>query len=124
VSNLGLRATIAAWRDGDEWLDSFRTAIRARRDQAMAFLAEHLPAVDVVAPEAGFMLWIDCRPLGLPGSPAAFFAQRARVVAADGDEFGPGGDGFIRLTFATSSELLGEMLERMVTAVDLWAARR
>lgn len=124
VSNLGLIATTAAWCDGDEWLDSYRDAIADRRDQAVAFLGEHLPEADVVAPEAGFMLWVDCRPLDLPVEPAEFFARRALVRLAPGSDFGPGGEGFVRITVATSAELLGEMLERMVTAVDLWRSRR
>lgn len=124
VSNLGFLATIAAWDDDDRWLDAFRDAIEARRDQAAAMLAEHLPHAGHVPAEAGFLAWLDLRPLGLPGRPGDFLAERALVRVNDGSEFGPDGEGWVRFNLATSPQVLDEVLARIVTAVDLWRASR
>lgn len=124
VSNLGFVATTAAWRHGDEWLDAFRASVTERRDRALAFLGAQLPELDVVAPGAGFMLWLDLRPLALGDRPGDFVTERALVRVADGTSFGPGGEGFVRLTISTSTAILDEMLERLVVAVDLWRAER
>ena len=120
VSNVGLVAAMAAWSDGEDWLDAFVAAIADRRDQAVSFLADHLPTAEVVAPEAGYLLWVDLRRVGLPEPIEQFFLDRALVRLLGGDEFGPGDAGFVRLNLATSRELLDEILARMVTAVDLW----
>lgn len=124
VSNFGFAVTAAVWRDGDDWLDSFRAAIAARRDQAMAFIAEYLPDAVVVAPEAGFLLWVDLGALGLPEPIEEFFLERALVRILGGGDFAQGGEGFVRVNLATSAEMLDEILQRMVTAVDLWRAGR
>jgi cystathionine beta-lyase len=124
VSNIGFEATLAAWRDGDQWLESYRLSLTDRRDRLAAALADHLPMVDHVAPEATFLSWIDFGPLDLPEPPAQFFLDRALVALGSGEEYGPGGEGRVRLNFATSTELLDEIVERMVTSVDIWRASR
>jgi cystathionine beta-lyase len=62
--------------------------------------------------------------LGLAQPPAEFFLDRALVALGAGEEYGPGGEGRVRLNLATSTALLDEILERMVTAVDIWRAAR
>jgi len=124
VSNIGFEATLAAWSEGDQWLESYRLSLTERRDRLATALAAHLPTVDHVPPEATFLSWLDVRPLDLPDPPARFFHDRALVALGAGDEYGPGGEGRVRLNFATSTELLDEIIERMVTSVDIWRASR
>ncbi len=123
VNALGMQATVAAWQEGDDWLDAVRRALTVRRDRTTERLADLLPEVGHLAPEATYLHWIDARPLGLPGAPAGWFLDRARVALNDGAAFGPGGEGHVRLNVAMSMSLLDEAIERMVTAVDLWRAR-
>jgi cystathionine beta-lyase len=122
ISNVGAVATIAAWQHGDEWLDAFRVAIDERRQQLDEALRRHLPEVIHSPPEATFLAWLDCRPLELPPEPATFFLDRARVALGAGPDFGPGGAGSVRVNLATTRDILDELVERMVTAVDLWRA--
>jgi cystathionine beta-lyase len=122
VSNIGFEATLAAWRDGDEWLESYRLSLADRRDRLVAAIDSHLPTVDHVPPAATFLSWLDCRPLGLPEAPARFFLDRALVALGAGEDYGPGGEGRVRLNLATSAAVLDEIVERMVTAVDIWRA--
>jgi cystathionine beta-lyase len=122
ISNVGAAATLAAWRDGAAWLDGFRAAIDDRRLQLAGALAEHLPEVDHALPEATFLSWLDCRSLELPSEPAQFFLERARVALGVGPTFGPGGEGRVRVNVATTAAIVDEIVERMVTAVDLWRA--
>lgn len=122
VSALGMEATVAAWREGDAWLDAVTAALTVRRDRATARLSELLPELGHLAPEATYLHWIDARPLGLPGPPAQWFLDHARVGLSEGAAFGPGGEGRVRLNVAMSVSLLDEAIERMVTAVDLWRA--
>ncbi len=122
VSNPGVAATLAVWRDGGPWLEAYRRGLTARRDELAAMLDEHLPMIDWVLPEATSLAWLGCAALGLDRDPGEFFLERALVGLSPGPEFGPGGTGYVRLNFATGPTVLTEIVERMVTAVDLWRA--
>lgn len=114
VGVLATTALAAAWTSGDEWLDGVREVLARNRLQVHRQLpggvVHHLP-------EATFLSWVDCRPLGLGSDPAGFFTENARVVLFRGGDFGPDGLGHVRLNFATLPEILGEILRRMRDAV-------
>jgi cystathionine beta-lyase len=111
-------ATYAAWTEGQPWLDEVVAYLLENRDLVMDFLARRLPDLHVLPPEATYMAWLDCRELGLPADPFAFFLEHARVALTGGKEFGAPGKGFVRLNFATSRTILREILERMGAAVE------
>ena len=119
VSSLAMLAVLGAWRGGDEWLDAVRRSLEHRREMVRSFVEEHLPEVRYLPGEATFLAWLDCRDAGLGDDPAAFFESNALVALGSGLAYGPGGAGFARLNFATSTAILSEILERMVTALDL-----
>ncbi len=113
-NTFGVAATVAAWRDGDSWLSQLRPVL----DRNAALVREGLPrGIGYLVPEAGFLAWLDCRTLDLPTDPHTFFLKKARVLLNDGRTFGPGGEGFVRLNFGTSPDLLREILGRMREAV-------
>ncbi len=116
--HLGVLASVAAWRDGGDWLDEVIGALDANRALLTELLAERLPAIGYRPPQAGYLAWLDCHELGLGDDPAAAFLERGRVALSSGPQFGAGGEGFARLNFATSPELLAEAVARMATAVD------
>ena len=75
-------------------------------------LADRLPAVGYVPPQAGYLAWLDCRELGLGDDPAEAFLERGRVALASGPTFGEQGRGHARLNFGTSSALLEDAVNR------------
>lgn len=115
VSSLSVLATLAAWREGEDWL----AAVRAVLDRNRRLVAAALPpGVHHHLPEAGYLAWLDCRDLGLGPDPAEFFLDEARLMLSHGPSFGPGGAGFTRLNFATSGPILKEILRRFGDAVE------
>ncbi|EME99957.1 aminotransferase class I/II-fold pyridoxal phosphate-dependent enzyme [Streptomyces mobaraensis NBRC 13819 = DSM 40847] len=113
-NTFGVAATLAAWRDGDSWLSQLRPVL----DRNAARVREGLPrGIGYRVPEAGFLAWLDCRALDLPTDPHTFFLEKARVLLNDGRTFGPDGEGFVRLNFGTSPDLLRDILGRMREAV-------
>jgi cysteine-S-conjugate beta-lyase len=80
-------------------------------------LAEHLPGVRYVPPQASFLAWLDCRNLGLGDDPAAVFQQKGNVALGRGPRFGAEGHGFARLTMGTPPELIAEAVRRMASAL-------
>jgi cystathionine beta-lyase len=115
----GADATITAWRQAGDWFDAVLRQLEANRDTVTAFVDELAPAVTGHPPEATYLYWLDCTGLGLDGTtPAKFFRESAKVQLSGGEEFGPEYASHVRLNFATSPEVLGEILDRRRAAVE------
>jgi cystathionine beta-lyase len=112
---LGVAAARAAFRDGVGWLDDLRADLEHRRVLLADLLAEQLPAVGYRLPEATYLAWLDCRALGLPDPYQHFL--RAGVALEPGTKFGTGGDGFVRLNFACSADVLEQAVTRMARSL-------
>lgn len=117
-SHLGVIATEAAFRGCDEWLEGLRSLLRANRDLLGELLASKVPGIRWEAPQAGYLAWLDCRELGLGEDPAALILERGRVALSGGIPFGPGGEGFCRLNFGTSPELVEMAVDGIARAVE------
>jgi cystathionine beta-lyase len=116
VGILGQYCTKAAWQAGDLWLEEVKQTLDDNRRFVLAELHQRLPEVRVHLPEATYLAWLDCSALGLDSSPATFFVRQARVALSDGAWFGAGFEQCVRLNFATSRSILGELVERLITA--------
>ena len=78
-----------------------------------------LSQLDVVRPEATFLVWLDCRRLGLGKEQLKrFMLDEARVYLSEGFHFGPEGEGFERMNIACPRSILGEALERIKRAIN------
>jgi len=118
VNVLGYTATLAAYRDGQPWLDELLRYLEGNCDFTGDYVKRHLPGVSMVRPEGTYLAWLDCRAAQIPGGdPFAFFLERAKVALNDGASFGRPGRGFARLNFGCPRSLLAEGLERMRTAL-------
>jgi cysteine-S-conjugate beta-lyase len=117
IGILAQHATVAAWRDGDAWLETVRQTLDAHRHWLLGELRQRLPEIRAVLPEATYLAWLDLRALELDPSPAEFFRRHAHVALSDGVAFGAGFEGYARLNFATSRPLLTEIIERMSRAL-------
>jgi cysteine-S-conjugate beta-lyase len=117
-SVLGHTAAVAAYRDGDAWLEALLRYLGANRDHLVDYVRTRLPGITMPSPEGTYLAWLDCRRAAIPGGdPYTFFLERARVALNDGALFGSGGQGFVRLNFGCPRSLLTEGLERMRKAL-------
>jgi cystathionine beta-lyase len=131
-SHLGILAHTTAFAHGQAWLDALLAGLDQNRSLLKTLLAEHLPQLEILHPEATYLAWLDCRALGLhspaprerPGvvsdlsGPAQMFLTHARVALSSGHVFGTGGEGFVRINYATSSTILRDAVQRMGTAAS------
>lgn len=108
----GLNATRLAWESCDEWLDQLLGYLKSNRDYAVQRLNE-LNNIRVISPESTYLMWIDCRDTSFARNAHEHFLEKARVALNPGEEFGPGGEGHVRLNFATSRNILTQMLDQM-----------
>ena len=109
-------ATFAAWTHGDTWLQTVLSLLQRNREELGRRIQNDLPGIEWHPPEATYLAWLDCRATGL-ADPARFFLEQARVALSDGQEFGPPGQGFVRLNFATSGAILEQILDRMADSL-------
>ncbi|HEY7593600.1 MAG TPA: aminotransferase class I/II-fold pyridoxal phosphate-dependent enzyme [Actinophytocola sp.] len=117
VNVLGMLASLAAWTEATGWLDNVIDYLDTNRRIVAKAVAEGLPQVRHHMPEATYLSWLDCRGLDCGPDPAAYFREQAQVELNPGSSYNPGGDGFVRLNFATPTPLLREILDRMADAV-------
>lgn len=117
ASHLGVLSHVAAMRDGVSWLDDLLTELDANRRLLADLLDEHLPTVGYRVPDGTYLAWLDCTSLGVQ-DPGELFLDRGRVALLRGTDFGTGGEGFVRLNFATRPEILEEAVRRMAAAVS------
>src|SRR5713226_6779321 len=110
---LGLAATIVAWSEAEDWLSDVMSYLDRNRKRVAewalkADLGHHMP-------EATYLAWLDCRRLGVPEGLTLqqHFIQHAKVALSEGLDFGEPGLGHVRLNFATSAEILEEILGRL-----------
>jgi len=114
---IGVDATVAAWSQGQPWLDQVMAHLMRARDHLVATLAREVPQIRLHAPEGTFLAWLDCRGLKLPVPAFEFFHDQAKVAFSAGETFEPSSQQFVRFNFATSMPILDRILERMVGAI-------
>ena len=110
---LSYTAALAAYRDGQLWLDDLMAYLKANRDFTVDYVNTRLPGIHVATPEGTYLAWLDCRQAGIPGNPCKFFLEQAKVALNDGPDYGRGGEGFLRLNFGCPRSTLAEALRRM-----------
>jgi cysteine-S-conjugate beta-lyase len=118
VNSLGQIAAQAAFSGAcDDWLEEALVYLTANRDYAVKFVQENLPDMRLTVPEATYMNLLDCNPLlesgQITSSPYDFFMENAKVALVDGSQFGPGGDGTVRLNFGCPRGVLEQALLRI-----------
>lgn len=111
----------AGYRHGADWLDALMRYLAATREAALASVARDLPGITAIAPEGSYLLWLDCRGLGLDDAALReFFVRRARVGLSPGAQFGSGGRGFMRLNLGAPQAVVDEALARVAAALSDW----
>jgi cystathionine beta-lyase len=117
TGHLGVIASVAAFTDGDDWLDRLLATLDARRTQLGDLLRDRLPAISWRPPEATFLAWLDCTALGADDEPRNLLLEKGRIALEPGLRFGARGAGHVRLNFGTGAAVLDEATARMATAI-------
>lgn len=111
-------ATVAAFREGEEWRRQMLEYVEENIDYVESFIKENIPGIRVWRPQASFLVWLDCRNLGLGHEElVSLFINGARLALNDGAMFGKEGSGFMRLNIGCPRSKLKEALTRLAAAV-------
>ncbi|MGO2092184.1 MAG: MalY/PatB family protein [Microbacterium gubbeenense] len=109
----GIKAGIAAYTEGDAWLDALLARLGSNQTLLGGLLAEHVPGAEYVPGDAGFLAWVDVSALGWGEDPAAKILAEARVALNAGRSFGAPGEGFVRFNYGTGPGILTEAVRRV-----------
>ena len=112
-------ATMAAFNEGEEWRRQMLHYIEGNIMFVEDYLKENLPQIKPLRPQASFLVWLDCRGLRLQHDALVhLFVDEAGLALNDGEMFGKGGEGFMRMNIASPRAVLREALGRLKDAVE------
>ena len=111
-------ATIAAYTQGEDYRQQMLSYIEDNIRFVEDYCREHLPQIKPWRPQASFLVWLDCRALGLSHDALVdLFVNHAHLALNDGAMFGIGGSGFMRLNVGTPRAVLRQALEQLFQAL-------
>lgn len=111
-------ATIAAYSQGEEWRRQMLRYVEENIRFVEDFFHAQMPQIKPLRPQASFLVWLDCRALGLNHDQLIdLFVNKARLALNDGAMFGPGGEGFMRMNVGTPRAVLQQALQQLSEAL-------
>jgi cysteine-S-conjugate beta-lyase len=119
LNTFGLVAMEAVYLHGEQWLEELLAVLEDNINYAIKTIHEHTNLIQVVKPEGTYLLWLDCRKMGLNNKQLKeFFQEKAKVGLNDGASFGNEGEGFMRLNIASPKVMVEEGINRILKAVS------
>lgn len=119
LNNMGLIATKVAYKYGEEWLEELKIYLKSNIDFVRKFLKDKLPNIKLIEPEGTYLLWLDCRELGLSEKERQGLIQnKAKLWLDTGTMFGKAGAGFERINIACPRKTLKEAMNRLKEAIN------
>ena len=113
-----LTAMEAAFRHGEEWLEQLLPYLSDNFDFVVDYCEKHIPQIKTYAPDATYLMWLDCRGLGLDDQALReFMIHKAGLGLNEGHYFAPALSGFMRLNAACPRSVLQKAMEQLEAAV-------
>ena len=114
-----LTAMEAAFTGGEEWLEQLLPYLSANFDFVVDYCEKHIPKIKTYAPDATYLMWLDCRELGMSNEALQdFMIQKAKLGLNDGCSFGRSLTGFMRLNAACPRSVLEQVMKQLEAAVN------
>lgn len=111
-------ATTAAYNEGEEWRRAMLRYVEGNIDYVIDYCAKEIPRIKPLRPQASFLVWLDCRALNLSHDALnALFVQRAGLALNDGEMFGTGGEGYMRLNVGAPRSVIEQAMRQLRDAV-------
>jgi cystathionine beta-lyase len=111
---MGLAACKAAYQGGEDWLNELTVYLCGNVSLIKEYLQIYIPKIKLVEPEGTYMVWLDCRELGLSSQELDdLITHKCKLWLSNGHSFGKGGDGFLRLNAACPRSVLRNALQRL-----------
>lgn len=119
LSMFAFKACELVYENCNEWFDELLELLNENKKLVEDYIAENIPQLRVYPLEGTYLMWIDCRGLGLSTEELKkLMEEKAYLFFDDGTMFGPEGDGFERWNIACPKQKLVEALERLKSAIS------
>ncbi len=116
---LSLVGTQAAYEHGGEWLEQLIKYIEGNVNLVLEYMGKFIPVIKPVRPEGTYLIWLDCRQLGMSGKQLVdFMVNEAGVAMSAGTYFGKNGEGYMRMNVACPRATVEKALEQIRAAVE------
>lgn len=114
-------AAVAAFQQGEPWLEELRAYLAENKRCVREFIAEKVPGIKVVPSQATYLLWLDCSALTENAAElTAFIRKHSGLFLTEGEEYGACGRQFIRMNTACPRTLLMDGLQRLRESVEAY----
>ena len=118
-NSFAVAATVAAFTNGGDWLDSLREYLFENRRRAEKFIEENIPGISAVKADATYLIWLDCRSLSCGSEKLGeFIRSETGLYITPGAEYGAPGEGFLRLNAACPKSVLDDGLNRLKRGIE------
>lgn len=108
-----------AYNEGEEWLTQLLPYISSNFDFVVKYCKENIPKIKTYAPDATYLMWLDCRSLNLSNIELErFMIEKAKLGLSSGTAFDKELSGFMRLNVACPKSVLKQALEQLKKAFD------
>lgn len=113
-NTFAISAAIAAYSEGEEWLDELRQYISHNKNIVYDYVEKNIPQINVVKSDATYLLWLDCSAITTDSRRlAAGIRRKTGLYLSAGSVYGKGGEQFLRLNIACAKSVLMDGLERL-----------
>ncbi len=113
-------ALVAAYEECADWLPQVCSYIQGNIMYVKEYLHKYMPRIKMIDPEASFLIFLDCRELGLTDDELQeLFVKKAGLILNPGISFGEAGSGFMRLNIGCPQSVLTEALDKLKAQYDL-----
>lgn len=117
LNTFGIFATEAAYLHGEEWLEQLLDYLKENIKIAQQFIEKEIPQIEVMKPDATYLLWLNCRKMSLSDEEIKnALIHKGKLALEPGPKYGPGGEGFVRMNIACGRNTLHEGLQRLKQA--------
>ncbi|MCD7907480.1 MAG: PatB family C-S lyase [Clostridium sp.] len=109
----------AAYNEGEEWLEQLLEYISGNFDYVKEYCDKYIPAIKTTVPDATYLMWLDCRGLGMDNEQLrSFMIEKAGLGLNEGYTFGRSLSGYMRLNAACPRSVLEQTMKQLREAVD------
>lgn len=114
-------AAIAAFTQGDKWLDNVRTYIYENKQYAVDFVKNEIPQSEVISSDATYLLWIYCKNMiGTAAEAATIIRESTGLYLSAGSQFSGNGADFLRMNIACLRSVLKDGLQRLKVGIQTY----
>ena len=118
---MAITAAVAAFTKGEEWLEELNVYVYENKCYCEEFISNNIPGVKILHSEATYLIWLDCRAItGDRTDLAGFIREKTGLYISCGEQYGPGGQGFLRINLACPKSTVIDGMNRLKKGIEAY----